>query len=162
MNPELETQLAARLAIDDLMVRYIDAIDQKDWGLLDTVFTSDAILDYSTSGGPDAKGSYPEMKQWLQGALSIFSITQHMIGKTTYDFDGDTVKCRTIFHNPMVVPVDDQGNYDANGSGQSPFVVGGWYLDTCQETPDGWRMIHKYEEQAYIMGSFPPGLAPPA
>lgn len=157
---ELEQQLADRFAIDDLMVRYIEAIDNKDWDLLDTVFTPDAVLDYSTSGGPDAKGAYPEIKQWLQGALAAFPLTQHMIGKSKIELEGDTAKCRTIFHNPMVLPVNSEGNYDPDGSGQSVFVVGGWYEDTCQRTPDGWRIVHKFEQQAYVSGSFPPGFAP--
>lgn len=158
MTSELETQLADRFAIDDLMVRYIDAIDTKDWDLLDTVFTPDAILDYTTSGGPDAKGPYPEIKKWLQNALAVFPLTQHMIGKSKIEFDGDMAKCRTIFHNPMILPINSDGNYDSSGTGQSVFIVGGWYLDTCQKTADGWRIVHKYEEQAYMSGSFPPGF----
>ena len=67
MTPE---EIADRIALDDLMTRYVDAIDTKNWDLLDTVFTPDAILDYSTSGGPDAKGPYPQIKEWLQGALA--------------------------------------------------------------------------------------------
>ena len=46
-----------RFAIEDLLQRYTTAIDDKDWDLLDTVFAPDAVLDYTTSGGP--KGSYP-------------------------------------------------------------------------------------------------------
>ncbi len=82
MTSELELQLADRFAIDDLMVRYIDAIDTKDWDLLDTVFTPDAILDYTTSGGPDAKGTYPEIKKWLQNALAALPRNQARRGAT--------------------------------------------------------------------------------
>ena len=46
-------EIADRLEIDQLLVRYVDAIDAKDWDLLDTVFTPDAHLDYSSSGGPE-------------------------------------------------------------------------------------------------------------
>ena len=159
-NPQpSDLRLEDRLAIDDLMVRYVEAIDGKEWDLLDTVFTPDAILDYSTSGGPDAKGSYPEMKVWLRNALAVFSLTQHMIGKSSVVFDGDAAHCRTIFHNPMVLPIDDTGKYNPEGTGQSTFVVGGWYEDTCRKMPEGWRIVHKYEEQAFISGSFPPGFA---
>ena len=36
------TEISDRLEIEQLMVRYIEAIDSKDWGLLDSVFTEDA------------------------------------------------------------------------------------------------------------------------
>lgn len=158
MTPE---EIADRIAIDDLMTRYVDAIDTKDWDLLDTVFTPDAVLDYSTSGGPDAKGPYPQIKEWLQGALAIFPLTQHMIGKSAVELNGDTAQCRTIFHNPMILPVDESGRYDPEGTGQSVFVVGGWYMDTCKKTPDGWRIVRKYEQQAFMSGNLPEGFAVP-
>lgn len=161
LKDEMLATLADRLSIDDLMSRYVEAIDSKDWRLLDTVFTEDAILDYSTSGGPNAKGTYPEMKAWLQKALSVFSLTQHLIGKSAVVLEGNTAKCRTIFHNPMVLPIDETGKYDPEGTGQSTFVVGGWYEDTCYRTPDGWRIIHKYEKQAFMSGNFPPGFGIP-
>ena len=161
MSSELETRLAVQIAIDDLLVRYIDALDTRTWDQLDTVFAPDATLDYSSSGGPEAKGSYPEVRKWLQGVLGFFVATQHMVGKSRIEIVGDTVKSRTIFHNPLVLPVNDQGQYDPNGEGTSPFVAGGWYNDTCQETPDGWRIIDRREEHAYMMGDLPPGFAPP-
>ena len=36
MTPE---EIADRIALDDLMTRYVDAIDTKNWDPLDTVFT---------------------------------------------------------------------------------------------------------------------------
>ena len=58
-------RLAQRIEVEDLLERYTSCIDAKDWAQLDTVFTPDAILDYSSSGGPPA-GPYPEIKAWLQ------------------------------------------------------------------------------------------------
>ena len=65
-------EISDRLEIEQLMVRYVDAIDSKDWDLLDTVFTKDAFLDYESSGGPEGKGNYPEVKSWLKTSLAIF------------------------------------------------------------------------------------------
>ena len=84
-----------RLAIEDTIVRYTIAIDEKDWDLLDTVFTPDAHLDYSSSapGVDDANADYPTVKRWLQTALAIFPMTQHMVGKTyVRSWDGDTAQ----------------------------------------------------------------------
>ena len=52
------------------------------------------------SGGPPA-GPYPEIKAWLQRALAIFPMTQHMIGKSRIAIDGDTAQCRQRGTQPM-------------------------------------------------------------
>ena len=146
-----------RIEIEQLIVRYTIAIDRKDWDGLDAVFTPDAVLDYSSSGGPEAKGPFPAMKTWLKGALAMFPLTQHLVGKSLIDFDGpDRARATTLFHNPMAVPKDDEGYFDATGTGRHIFVVGGWYHDTCVRTPAGWRIEHKNEEQGYMEGGFPP------
>ena len=65
--------------IERLMIKYVEAIDNKDWNMLDEVFTEQAFLDYESSGGPEGKGDYPTIKKWLQKNLSMFPMTQHMI-----------------------------------------------------------------------------------
>jgi hypothetical protein len=55
--------LSDRLEIDDLLTTYTMAIDEGDWDALDRVFTPDAHLDYSASGG--TVGAFPEVKAWL-------------------------------------------------------------------------------------------------
>ena len=44
-------EISDRLEIQDLMVRYSYAIDNRDWDALDDVFTPDAHIDYSVFGG---------------------------------------------------------------------------------------------------------------
>jgi hypothetical protein len=43
-------EISDRIEINDLLVRYTVAIDEKDWELLDTVYTPDAKVDYTSSG----------------------------------------------------------------------------------------------------------------
>jgi hypothetical protein len=154
-------QISDRIEIEDLLQRYTAAIDAKDWNLLDTVFAPDAILDYTSSGGP--VDEYPVVKAWLERALALFPMTHHMIGKSTVELDGDRAQCRSIFYNPMAMSVDDDGKFvaDGSGSGQHVFVVGGFYNDTCARTPDGWRIVKKVEEQSYLTGGFAEGFDVP-
>ena len=98
--------------IERLMIKYVEAIDNKDWNMLDEVFTEQAFLDYESSGGPEGKGDYPTIKKWLQKNLSMFPMTQHMIGKSFIEYHGDSAKCRTMFHNPVGVPINADGVYD--------------------------------------------------
>ena len=44
-------EISDRLEITDVLTRYTRAIDTGDWDRLDTVFTPDAEIDYTESGG---------------------------------------------------------------------------------------------------------------
>ena len=87
-----------------------------------------------------------------------------MIGKSRIAIDGDTAQCRSIFYNPMGMPTDADGNFTADVAGRAglhTFIVGGFYNDTCRRTADGWRIVKKVEEQAYLTGGLAPGFDVP-
>ena len=140
-----------RLEIDDLLSRYTLAIDAKDFDALDAVFTPDALIDYTTSGG--VKGAYPEVKAWLAKALAMFPMTQHLLGNKRVTLDGDTATSRTYFYNPMGAP--------KKGGGLQMFFVGGYYNDRLVRTPDGWRIAERFEETAWMDGQLPTDLQIP-
>ena len=132
-------EISDRLEIQDLFARYSFAIDERDWDALDRVFTPDARIDYSETGG--AKGSYPEIKAWLPKALERFPMFQHMVATTKLDLAGDEARSRTILFNPMV-------HRNAQGEEQV-FFIGLWYRDHLVRTADGWRIAERYEEMSY-------------
>ena len=132
-------EMSDRLEIQDLFARYSFAIDDRNWDALDTVFTPDAAIDYTETGG--AKGNVTEIKAWLPVALERFPKYQHMVATTHLTLDGDRAKSRTILFNPMVIAKED-------GTSQT-FFIGLWYRDELVRTPDGWRIASRYEEMAY-------------
>jgi len=138
-------EISDRIEIDDLLIRYTVAIDQKDWELLDTVYTPDAKVDYTESGG--IKGEYPEVRAWLAKALAPFTMTQHLISNSVVNLDGDTATARTMVFNPM-------GTDDGKG-GLNLFYVGAWYVDELVRTADGWRIAERYEEKAFMQSNWP-------
>ena len=144
-------EISDRIRINDLLTRYTVAIDSKDWELLDTVFTPDATVDYTTSGG--IRGLYPEVRTWLAKALSAFSMTQHMISNSVVQIAGDRATARTMVFNPM-------GSDTPEGK-LHLFYVGAYYNDELVRTPDGWRIAVRIEEQAYFDGRPPKGLKIP-
>ncbi len=149
---ELSTrEISDRLQIQDLLIRYTVAIDTKDWNLLDTCFTPNARVDYTTSGG--IKGLYPEVRAWLEKALAPFTVTQHLISNTTLTLDGDRAKARTYVINPMGMPKD--------GGGLKMFTVGAYYNDELIHTEDGWRIAERCEETAFFDGELPEGFKIP-
>ena len=149
LTPE---QVSDRIEIGDLLTRYTVAIDQKNWDLLDTVYTADAWIDYTTSGG--IKGNYPEIRTWLEKALSAFDMTMHFISNSTVELDGDKASARTYVINPMGVRQEDDSLHI--------FTVGAYYIDKLVRTAEGWRIAERFEEQAYFEGSFPKNLQIPS
>jgi len=144
-------EISDRLQINDLLVRYTVAIDKKDWALLDTCFTPDAHLDYTSAGG--IAGDYPKVRAWLEAALVPFPVTVHAIANSVVEIDGDTAKARTYVHNPMTFPNPDGSIH--------LFTVGAYYNDRLRWTDDGWRICERIEEQAFLDGSLPSGLTIP-
>jgi SnoaL-like domain len=132
-------EISDRLEIQDLFARYSFAIDDRDWQALDQVFTPDARIDYSETGG--AKGSLIEIKAWLPKALERFPAFQHMVATTKLELVGDSATSRTILFNPMVMPGGD-------GKPQA-FFMGLWYRDKLVRTADGWRISERYEEMSW-------------
>src|SRR5271166_5731820 len=80
-------EISDRLEIQQLMIDYSSAIDQRDYDRLDDVFTLDAYIDYRAMGGID--GRYPEVKAWLKPALAVFPHYCHMIGNMSIRVTGD-------------------------------------------------------------------------
>lgn len=145
-------EISDRLEINDLLTRYTVAIDTKDWGLLDTCFTPDAHVDYTTSGG--VKGPYSEVRAWLEKALAAFPVTMHLISNSTVQLAGDAASSRTYVYNPMGLP--------AEGGGYRFFTVGAYYVDKLVRTDAGWRIRDRYEEQAFFDGNLPAGFEIPS
>jgi ketosteroid isomerase-like protein len=132
-------EISDRIEIQDLLSRYTDAIDRRDWDALDAVFTGDAFIDYTSVGG--ASGNLAEIKQFLDDSFKFFESTQHLIGSSVVNINGDEATARTICHNPMVFK---------GGKDPRLLVCGIWYRDRLVRTPDGWRIAERVEESSYM------------
>jgi hypothetical protein len=142
MTPE---EIADRIEIDDLITRYATAVDTKDWALYRTVFTDDAVIDYTSAGG--IRGSLGEVVEWLSHALKLFPMTQHLITNRHVVLEGDTASGRSYYYNPL-------GRPDGKGAMQLLFF-GGYYNDRFRRTADGWRIAERIEETAWVDGTLP-------
>ena len=143
--------LEDRIEIEDLFTRYSAAIDARDMEALDSVFTADAVIDYTTSGG--IRGKLPEIKAWLAEALAPFTVLQHLNTNLQLEIAGDRATSRVSIFNPMGLP-DGEG-------GVRLFFVGGYYDDKLVRTPDGWRIHERFEQQLWTYGSLPEGFEIP-
>jgi 3-phenylpropionate/cinnamic acid dioxygenase small subunit len=142
--------IADRLEIEDVLTRYAWSIDTKSFDGLDDVFTPDARIDYTSSGG--VAGAFPEVKAWLASVLPHFPAYQHLVTNKQITLQGDRATCRSEFYNPMM---QDKGEGKT-----SLFFVGGEYHDQLVRTDDGWRITERIEKSIWTDGDLP--TAPPA
>jgi 3-phenylpropionate/cinnamic acid dioxygenase small subunit len=139
----MTAEIADRIEIDGLLTRYATAVDTRDWDLYQTVFTADAVIDYTSSGG--IRGGLAEVTKWLTDALSIFSMSQHMVTNRDIRVTGDTATSRSYFYNPM-------GRTKRDGTLELMFV-GGFYRDQLRRTAEGWRITERIQDTAWSSSS---------
>jgi len=130
-------EISDRLEIQQLLVDYSTALDQRRFEDLDRVFTPDAYIDYRVTGGID--GRYPEVKVWLAEVLPNFPAYCHMLGNFDITLAGDTATSRTICFNPMVFDQEKK----------QILFVGIWYEDELVRTAEGWRMTRRVEVKCF-------------
>ncbi|QIX26497.1 nuclear transport factor 2 family protein [Nocardioides sp. JQ2195] len=135
---DLQT-ISDRIEIADVITRYTRAIDTGTWDGLDTVFTPDALIDYTSAGG--TKGSFPEMKAWLARVLPRYVRRQHVIGQLAVTLEPDAAAVTAYFSNPMVHIGEDGSELLTD--------CGGYYHHRMIRTPDGWRSCELVEETVW-------------
>lgn len=128
-------EISDRLEIVDLITRYTRAVDTRDFDALDGVFTEDAVLDYSSVGGP--VGPPSEVVPWIAQGLAGFDRYQHVIGQVAIELEDSpdaapsAGRATAYFTNPMVAVAPD--------GTETLWEVGGYYHHDLVRTGDGWR-----------------------
>ena len=141
-------ELGDRADIEAALVRYTRAIDTGDWDRLDTVFTADAEIDYTSTGG--ITGRFAEVKPWLAEMLPLFPRRMHTLGQVDISFDGDsgeppgTATVAAYFHNPMGLPQEDGPDHLVE--------FGGIYHHDFVRTSEGWRSRRLVEQLVWKRG----------
>ena len=140
-------EISDRLEIEGAIERYTRGVDRGEWDVLDTVFTPDAEIDYTESGG--IADTYPAVKSWLAEVLpAFFPKRMHSLHQVDITFPGgpggDEALASAYFHNPMPLA-------DGNG-GEKLAEFGGLYHHTFVRTSDGWRSRKLHEEIVWRRG----------
>jgi hypothetical protein len=142
-------ELGDRADIEATLVRYTRAIDTGDWDRLDTVFTDDAEIDYTSTGG--ITGRFEEVKPWLAEMLPLFPRRMHTLGQVDISFDGasgdepETATVAAYFHNPMGrLPQEDGPDHLVE--------FGGIYHHDFVRTSEGWRSRRLVEQLVWKRG----------
>ena len=138
MSQRLEI-LLDKFEIQELITAYAHAIDGQDFGALDDLFTADAQINYTASGG--IKGGLEEIKPFLQGALPMFKATQHFVTNPLIKLADDTATSRSLLFNTMTMEQD---------SGSQTLLIGAWYNDELIRTDEGWRIAKRWQDLAFM------------
>lgn len=132
-------ELSDRFEIQELLSAYCHAIDSRDWDALDHLFTRDAKIDYSATGG--IKGSLLEIKAFLASTLPLFKATQHFVTNPMIRIDGNTANVRSLLFNPVTIERDGAAH---------TFFVGAWYVDVLKRVGSRWRIVTRSQELAFF------------
>ena len=137
-------QISDRLEIEDVLIRYTRAIDTGEWDALDSVFTPDAAIDYTQTGG--IVDAYPTVKAWLAANLPLFPRRMHTLGQVEIRMQpgADDAAVAAYFSNPMVL-VQEDGT-------ELLWEFGGIYHHRMVRTAAGWRSRELLEELVWKRG----------
>ena len=142
-----QQEITDRLEIEDVLIRYCYAVDDRDWDAYRKIFTPDAVIDDTVTGG--VKSGVEEHVTYLTKALSKILISQHAISTTLIDLKDDEARVRTHCSCPMVV--------DLGEGKRQVFFQGLWYRNRLVRRQDGWK-IKELLEEGYWIHNAPAGF----
>ena len=126
--------------IIDLAIAYTWALDTKNVEGLRQVFlpNATAMLRGVECDGVDA------IIARIGGAILRLDHTQHFVGNHQVEVEGDVATHRCQLQSQHVA---------AGTEGGDNYIVGGYYEDRLERTPDGWRIAHRLMQQTWTEGN---------
>ncbi|WP_433621990.1 nuclear transport factor 2 family protein [Nocardia sp. CA-120079] len=125
--------------VSDVLIRYATGIDQRDWSLFRTCWTSDVEADYGQIGtfsGIDA------LTDFMVASHDPMGPTHHRLSNFVIDVDGDRANVRSYVHAVLIATPGDPSSWiDAVGN----------YEDVFVRTADGWRIRKRVARMARVM-----------
>ena len=136
-------ELSDRQEITDLITSVTLAIDTMSFADLRLLFTDDAMLDYSSAGGPT--GDCDVVVPWLERALGGFDRFQHVVGQIAIYLLGDSAQVTAYYTSPRV-------RLDPDGT-EKVREVGGYHHHDLIRTGDGWRSRTMVDDRVWSRNS---------
>lgn len=132
-------EVADRLEIHELFARYARGVDRKQFDVWKTVFTDDAVMDFTSVGYPLMNRD--QLIDTFARSFGAMAWTQHIVTNIEIEFvTPDSAKVVAMFHNPMQLVGMD-----------APSSCGGYYHHDMVRTADGWRSTKVIEENVWFV-----------
>ena len=124
--------LLAKQEIRDALMRYSRGIDLLDPDLVKSAYHPDAYDDHGTF-----KGNAHEFAEYVMGGLSNLECTEHFLGNSHIEVEGDRAYSETYHVAYHRIPAG------ADGVAQD-FTWGGRYVDVFERRDGGpWLILHR-------------------
>lgn len=138
-----------------VLCRYAQLCDERDWALMDEVFSADATAQYGLRTLPSPAAILGMLRNHLGGC----GPTQHLLANLVVDVDApDEDSDAPVVRSRMAVRASHRGLAD---KAAQTYECMGHYHDRWTQTPAGWRIAHRKMVVGFEFGSRSV-LAPPA
>ena len=125
-------ELLAKQEIRDALMRYSRGIDLLDPDLVKSAYHPDAYDDHGTF-----KGNAFEFAEHVMVGLSNLTCTEHFLGNSHIEVDGDRAYSETYHVAYHRIPASDDGV-------ATDFTWGGRYVDVFERRDGGpWLILHR-------------------
>jgi hypothetical protein len=104
--------------------------DRREAALITASYWPDSVTDYGVF-----KGSFDEYLAWVVPGADAISNTQHYVGQSYTELDGDSAKVET--------QVISYHRIDYGGGDEHDTVIGGRYLDVFEKRDGDWRIVSR-------------------
>lgn len=130
MEPAVQA-LIDKEAIRDCIARLARGEDRRQPDVLSACFWPDSTFDYAMY-----KGSFPEYLAWVTPGADAITNTQHVLGQTVIDLDGDSARAETYVISYHRVDMGES-------VGERDTCIGGRYLDRLKKRDGTWAIAHR-------------------
>lgn len=137
-------EISDRLEIYDLYDRYAHAADDNDSDALDYIFLPHSTFDWSSTGG--GKMTFAEARVGPVFTGKLFPWAFHATSNVRIRF----LEGRTAAET-KVKTINPSGLEGKNGE-PLMFQTQGTYTDRLEKTPQGWKILARVWDEAWIVG----------
>jgi len=128
MNP-IE-QLLLERELNEVVCRYAQLCDERDWSLMDQIFSANATATYGGWALKDPATILGMLRHHLGGC----GPTQHLLGNLTIQTKPEGISSQTSIR---------AAHRGAGSMQNETYECMGYYKDQWQHTPEGWRISHR-------------------
>lgn len=122
--------MLAREAIRTAIARLARGEDRRDAALISASYWPDSVTDYGVF-----QGDFDAYLAWVVPGADAITNTQHHVGQTHIELDGDTARAETQVISYHRIDYGEGAEHDV--------VIGGRYLDVFARRDGEWRIASR-------------------
>ncbi len=126
--------------ITDVVMRYADAMDRRDWAHFRTCFSDDFTADYGAFTTPNGD----HFTQFMHDIYADMGQALHRLTNIAITGDGDKVAVRSYINGVSMAK-----------DGTLSLETEGYFDDTVVRTPDGWKIQRRLFTSVSMRGPHP-------